>query len=460
MTLLQINPRRRFLNASKARVSEGKQLVAHRLKDHFGELALEDLVVLRHDFSIWMRVDVQAEIARHFSERPEHQFSGARLTSDSLDFRFPHLLEDGDGAIAVAPPVYSLIDLGDGETAQTLLRGLWLDTQDDVPYVVMMELCTQRFNQELRVEIAVPPGIESRKFAQTLLECLIRAGDEAKTHRGRVLLAHDETSPESIDFRRLPITPIGWDDVVLDERTIDLFNRNTLGFIKQAQALSKLGFSSRKGILLYGPPGTGKTSLIRCLVSQLESHTRFILTPDNLSHLTEIMQAARKMLPALVVIEDVDLIAEDRGRSGSGQAGLLNCLLNEMDGLSADSQILFLLTTNRPEALEPALASRPGRIDQVIEVALPGERERRQLLAKFTGSVAISELVIARVSKKTDDASPAFLKELVRRAVQVMLEANQCELELLHFDGALQDMVQSGGDIGSRLLGGKAMGFT
>ena len=121
---------------------------------------------------------------------------------------------------------------------------------------------------------------------------------------------------------------------------------------------------------------------------------------------------------------------------------------------------MFLLTTNRPEALEPALASRPGRIDQVIEVALPGERERRQLLAKFTGSVAISELVIARVSKKTDDASPAFLKELVRRAVQVMLEANQCELELLHFDGALQDMVQSGGDIGSRLLGGKAMGFT
>ena len=256
------------------------------------------------------------------------------------------------------------------------------------------------------------------------------------------------------------MTPFDWDEIVLDEHTLDLFNRNTLGFIKQAQALSKLGFSGRKGILLYGPPGTGKTSLIRCLLSQLDSYTRFILTPDNLSHLTEIMKAARKMLPALVVIEDVDLIAEGRESSGPGQAGLLNCLLNEMDGLSADSQILFLLTTNRPEALEPALASRPGRIDQVIEVALPGEGERRQLLARFTGSVEISEIVIARVSKKTDEASPAFLKELVRRAVQVMLEANQCELELLHFDGALQDMVQSGGDIGSRLLGGKAMGFT
>ena len=460
MTLMQINPRRRFLNASKARGLEGKQLIAHRLRHHFGERSLEELVVLRHDFPIWMRVDVQVAIARHFAQRPEHQFSGARLTSDSLDFRLLHLLEDGDGAIAVGPPVYSLIDLGDGDTAQTLLQGLWLDRQDNVRYVVLMNLNMDAFEQELRVEIAAPPGIESRKFAKDLLECLIMAGDDATTHRGRVLLAQHERGAASIDFQHQSLTPFDWDEIVLDEHTLDLFNRNTLGFIKQAQALSKLGFSGRKGILLYGPPGTGKTSLIRCLLSQLDSYTRFILTPDNLSHLTEIMKAARKMLPALVVIEDVDLIAEGRESSGPGQAGLLNCLLNEMDGLSADSQILFLLTTNRPEALEPALASRPGRIDQVIEVALPGEGERRQLLARFTGSVEISEIVIARVSKKTDEASPAFLKELVRRAVQVMLEANQCELELLHFDGALQDMVQSGGDIGSRLLGGKAMGFT
>ena len=434
-------------------------MVVHRLTDHFGSFPLDELIVLRHDFPIWMRVDVQNALADHFSQRPDHQFSGARVTDD-FDFRFPHLLEEGDGAIAVGPPVYSLFDLGDGETAQTLLRGLWLDTQSDVQYAVLMELEMDAFEQEFRVEIAAPPGIESREFAKGLLESLIRAGDQAKTLRGHVLHAHHGHGAVSIDFQRMPITPMNWDEVILDEQTIDLFNRNTLGFIKKAQTLSKLGFSSRKGILLYGPPGTGKTSLIRCLVSQLDSYTRFILTPSNLSHLTEIMQAARKMLPALVIIEDVDLIAEERSRGGPGQAGLLNCLLNEMDGLSTDSQIMFLLTTNRPEALEPALASRPGRIDQVIEVDLPGEHERRQLIARFAGSVAISEIVIARVSKKTGDASPAFLKELVRRSVQGMLEANQSELELQHFDDALQDMVKSGGDIGNRLLGGMAMGFT
>lgn len=435
-------------------------MVVHRLREHFGECQLEELVVLRHEFPIWMRVDVQAAIAEYFCQRTDHQFSGARLTAHSLDFRFPNLLEDGDGAIGLAPPVYSLTDLGDGETAQTLLRGLWIDRENGTPYAVLTELNTDRFEQELRVEIAVTPTNESKKFAEALLALWIKAGDDAKTHRGRVLLAHQESGAATIDFKRLAVTPFNWEDIILDEQTIELFTRNTLGFIKQATALSELGFSSRKGILLYGPPGTGKTSLVRCLIGQLAGYTRFILTPDNLSYLTEIMSAARKMLPAIVVIEDVDLIAEDRESSGPGQTGLLNSLLNEMDGLLADSRIMFILTTNRADALEPALASRPGRIDQVIEVNLPGESERKRLLARLAGTVAVSELVIARVSKKTDEASPAFLKELVRRAVQGMLEANRCELELQHFDSALQDMVRAGGEIGRRLLGDHAIGFT
>jgi ATP-dependent Zn protease len=69
-----------------------------------------------------------------------------------------------------------------------------------------------------------------------------------------------------------------------------------------------------------------------------------------------------------MVIEDVDLIARERGlMQHPGQESLLNKLLNEMDGLREDADVLFILTTNRPDQLEPALASRPGRIDQAIE---------------------------------------------------------------------------------------------
>ena len=64
---------------------------------------------------------------------------------------------------------------------------------------------------------------------------------------------------------------------------------------------------------------------------------------------------------------------------------MLNLLLNEMDGLAPEARMLFVLTTNRPEVLEPALAARPGRVDQVIEIALPGEAERRLLVERYAG---------------------------------------------------------------------------
>jgi hypothetical protein len=80
------------------------------------------------------------------------------------------------------------------------------------------------------------------------------------------------------------------------------------------------------------------------------------------------MELARLLQPAMVVIEDVDLIARDRGEMGGPcEEALLNKLLNEMDGLREDADILFVLTTNRPQELESALAGRPGRIDQASE---------------------------------------------------------------------------------------------
>src|SRR6202043_2766224 len=89
---------------------------------------------------------------------------------------------------------------------------------------------------------------------------------------------------------------------------------------------------------------------------------------------------ARLLQPAMVVIEDVDLIARDREQMGPCEESLLNGLLNQMDGLKEDADILFILTTNRPEQLESALASRPGRIDQAIEVPFPGAIGRAKLV--------------------------------------------------------------------------------
>jgi ATP-dependent 26S proteasome regulatory subunit len=132
-----------------------------------------------------------------------------------------------------------------------------------------------------------------------------------------------------------------------------------------------------------------------------------------------------------------------------------------MDGLAPEARVLFVLTTNRPEVLEPALAARPGRIDQAIEIGLPGETERRLLVGRYAGAARVDDAVAADAAKRIGQVSPAFIKELMRRAAQAMLErGGRDAIESPDIDRALADMLGAGGRLGARMLGaGKAIGF-
>ena len=94
-----------------------------------------------------------------------------------------------------------------------------------------------------------------------------------------------------------------------------------------------------------------------------------------------------------------------------------------MDGLKEEADILFILTTNRPEALEAALASRPGRVDQAIEFPLPDEEGREKLVRLYArGRGTGGRTWSGQVVKRTERVSAAFIKELMRRSVQFHLE--------------------------------------
>jgi len=95
-------------------------------------------------------------------------------------------------------------------------------------------------------------------------------------------------------------------------------------------------------------------------------------------YLDFVVALARRLQPAVVVIEDVDLVAEDR--SFSDASPLLFALLDAMDGLAPDADVSFVLTTNRAEVLEQALAARPGRVDLAVEIPLPDATGRERLL--------------------------------------------------------------------------------
>jgi ATP-dependent 26S proteasome regulatory subunit len=157
----------------------------------------------------------------------------------------------------------------------------------------------------------------------------------------------------------------------------------------------------------------------------------------------------------MVVIEDVDLIARAReSMYGPCDESLLNKLLNEMDGLREDAAVLFVLTTNRPENLEAALASRPGRIDQAIEFPLPDERGRRQLIRLYACGLPLDDDVVELTVRKTDHASPAFIKELMRRAAQFYLQSGGSgQLRPEDLNAALEEILFAGGSLNAKLLG-------
>jgi ATP-dependent 26S proteasome regulatory subunit len=245
------------------------------------------------------------------------------------------------------------------------------------------------------------------------------------------------------------------EDVILPETTLKLLDRNVLSFVGSRPQLRQLGQSTRKGILLYGPPGTGKTHTIRYLASNLPGHTTLIITAAQIALLAHYMNLARLLQPAIVVIEDVDLIARDRDEMGPCEESMLNALLNEMDGLKQDADILFVLTTNRPEQLEGALASRPGRIDQAIEVPLPDEIGRKKLVRLYGRGLPLDDAVVGEAAQRTKGVSAAFIKELTRRIAQASLVRDGgTSIESDDIGAALDDMLFAGGRLNVRLLGG------
>lgn len=181
-----------------------------------------------------------------------------------------------------------------------------------------------------------------------------------------------------------------------------------------------------------------------------------LITAEQVGLLDHYFQLARFLQPSLLIVEDVDLIARSRERMDSPcEEVLLNKLLNEMDGLCEDADVIFILTTNRPDQLEPALTSRPGRIDQAIEFPLPDEQGRSKLVKLYSRGLELPEELIELIVRKTKGASPAFIKELMRRAAQFQFEmAADGKLEQIALDSAMEEMVFSGGTLNLKLLGG------
>jgi hypothetical protein len=344
----------------------------------------------------------------------------------------------------------ALVDLPNGpaSTLACLRLALLLVTDQDGRYVVLIQGPGDH-HHGLDLEVAGLPVA----MAQRLLAEFDRLRAELNVYRGHLL---DVSVGAGISLSFAAPPGISRDDVVLPAAVLARIERHALGVADHREALLAAGQHLKRGLLLYGPPGTGKTHTTRYLLGRMTGYTRLVLTGRSLMAIGAVTDLARELLPAVIVLEDVDLVAEERSH-GPASSPVLFDLLDAMDGAGPDADLLFLLTTNRADLLEPALAARPGRVDVAVEIALPDAAARQLLLSLYGQNVplVLTDDDIARATERTDGTTASFIKELIRRSVLEALMADPALTAVTgaHVARALDDLLDSSQGVTRTLLG-------
>ncbi|MDI9437503.1 MAG: proteasome-activating nucleotidase [Euryarchaeota archaeon] len=198
--------------------------------------------------------------------------------------------------------------------------------------------------------------------------------------------------------------------------------------LKKPELFKEIGIEPPKGVLLYGPPGTGKTLLAKAVAHETNATFIKIVASEFVrKYIGEgarlvrgVFELAKEKSPSIIFIDEIDAIAAKRLKSSTSgdrevQRTLMQ-LLAEMDGFEARGDVGIVAATNRPDILDPALL-RPGRFDRFIEVPVPNEDGRREILKIHTKNMVMEEDVdLDLISALTDGASGADVKAICTEA--------------------------------------------
>lgn len=263
-------------------------------------------------------------------------------------------------------------------------------------------------------DITVYAGKGRRDLAEAVLDDFLTAlKGEGNPYRGRILQVSVSSYGNQVGFEPVPATHETRADLVLADAVwgeVDLFLSS--GTTRRADLLS-LGLPTTRGLLLAGKPGVGKTKLGRILAAEVAgAMTVMIVEPDVLRQASEnLYKEVERLGPTLVVMEDIDGVANAEMRGSSGFSEFLNAL----DGARVRNDVLTLATTNDPGALDPAV-KRPGRFDTILEVPLPSQEGRVSILRIYLPRQG-EGLDLAAIAGSLDGATGAEIREVARRAV-------------------------------------------
>lgn len=238
----------------------------------------------------------------------------------------------------------------------------------------------------------------------------------------------------------------------VDEAKAEL--EEIVDFLKNAGKYTRLGAKIPKGVMLVGPPGTGKTLLAKAIAGEAGvpffsiSGSEFIelFVGVGAARVRDLFEQAKQQAPCIVFIDELDALGKSRG--GNGPMGgndereqTLNQLLTEMDGFDANTGVIIIAATNRPEILDPALR-RPGRFDRQVVVDRPDKIGREAILKVHAKNVKLAlDVNLGTIAARTPGFAGADLANLVNEAALLAARQNRDAVKMADFNEAIERVV-------------------
>ena len=246
-----------------------------------------------------------------------------------------------------------------------------------------------------------------------------------------------------------------------DEAVAEL--REIKDFLSDPKKYQDIGAKIPKGVLLYGPPGTGKTLLARAVAGEANvpffsiSGSEFVemFVGVGASRVRDLFNQAKEAAPAIIFVDEIDAVGRQRGAGLGGgndeREQTLNQLLVEMDGFEANTQVILIAATNRPDVLDPAIL-RPGRFDRQIPVDRPDLMGRKAILEVHAKGKPIAKSVdLGEIAKRTPGFTGADLANVLNEAALLTARENAKVITTMALDESI-DRVMAGPQRTSRLM--------
>lgn len=307
-------------------------------------------------------------------------------------------------------PRLATVELGPGE-ALDVPKGLLVCVEHRDGRRVAIAFFEPRYSSSSHVDVGVH-GVGETGDVWCAWQAWLRAHHRL---RGRSILPTGKIVT--------PSRKVGWDDLYLPEGLKAEVRFQVEFALRNGDRLGEMGVRRRRGLILHGVPGTGKT-LIGKILAQTVGTTFIWATPRDLEGadgVRGVFDLARTLAPAVVFVEDIDILAEDRQSSPRSLA--LGELMNQVDGYAGDHAVVTVATTNRLDVVEEACRNRPARFDRMIEIPPPDAASARVMLEQRLAGHRVDPAALARLASDAAGATGAELEEIANTAIMLALEA-------------------------------------